>query len=53
MQGFNWLLDSVYMYFVSAPLMIIAPLFAVLMAGNAALVARALDREESLKNDDK
>ncbi|MBR6351549.1 MAG: hypothetical protein IKR93_04435 [Firmicutes bacterium] len=51
MQGFKWLLDSVYMYFVSAPLMIIAPVFAVLIAVSAALVMRALDREESLRND--
>ena len=32
MQGFKWLLDSVYMYFVSAPLMIIVPVFTAVSA---------------------
>ncbi len=52
MQGFKLLLDSVYMYFVSTPLVVLSLVFAALIIASAALVTRALD-EESRTDDDK
>lgn len=46
MPGFKWLLDSVYMYFVTKPLAVISAVFAVLMIASVVLVLRALTEEE-------